>query len=77
MLGKDSSLTTHGINSVVNISTRIHPRKNYPHYIESPPSRLAGVGGSFDPRERGGQEVQVLLRHPLELLQKTDVGDTK
>jgi len=37
-------------------------------YIESPPSRLAGVGGSFDPREWGGQEVQVLLRHPLELL---------
>jgi len=36
--------------------------------IESPATRLARVGGSFNPRERGGQEVQILLRHPLELL---------
>jgi len=36
--------------------------------IECPAARLARVGGSFNPRKRGGQEVQILLRHPLELL---------
>ena len=67
MLGKDDSPTTREIISVIIL------RKNYPHDIESPPSRLARVGGSFNPREWGGQEVKVLLRHPLELLHKTDV----
>ena len=38
--------------------------------IKCSPARFAGIGGSFNPGEGGGQEVKVLLRQPLKLLKE-------
>ena len=38
--------------------------------IKCSPARFAGIGGSLNPGEGGGQEVKVLLRQPLELLKE-------